>query len=73
MYEDAHAERLTLYVSLMTDTARTGTAPVAFQWTEDGATRGFYWINGDRGYALSASLPREQLHVVAEAIYRQLQ
>lgn len=73
MYEDAHAERMTLYVSLMTDTARTGTAPVAFQWTEDGATRGFYWINGDRGYALSASLPREQLHVVAEAIYRQLQ
>lgn len=73
MYEDAHAERLTLYVSLMTDTAKTGMAPVAFQWTEDGATRGFYWINGDRGYALSASLPREQLHVVAEAIYRQLQ
>ena len=48
-------------------------APAAFQWTADGATQGFYWIDGHQGYALSAALPRERLHALAEAVYRQLE
>lgn len=71
MYEDAAGQRVTLYVSVL---ARTGgvKAPASFQWTEEGATHGFYWVDGRQGYAVSAALPRVQLHALAEAIYRQL-
>ncbi|MEQ6434525.1 anti-sigma factor [Comamonas sp. w2-DMI] len=71
MYEDAAGRRVTLYVSVL---ARTGgvKAPASFQWTEEGATHGFYWVDGRQGYAVSAALPRDQLYALAEAIYRQL-
>lgn len=73
MYEDAAGERVTLYVSVLAQAkAAAASAPVAFQWASDGATQGFYWIEGHQGYALSAALPRERLHVLAEAVYRQL-
>ncbi|KGH29326.1 anti-sigma factor family protein [Comamonas thiooxydans] len=73
MYEDAAGQRLTLYVSVLSKSGEATAAPVAFQWTNDGATQGFYWIDGHQGYALSAALPRERLQVLAEAIYRQLE
>ena len=73
MYENAAGQRVTLYVSVLSKPdPRAAAAPVAFRWTEDGGTQGFYWIDGHQGYALSAALPREQLHVLAEAVYRQL-
>jgi len=36
-------------------------------------TQGFYWIEAQQGYALSSTLPRERLQVLANAIYQQLQ
>ena len=73
MYENAAGQRVTLYVSVLSKPdSKAAAAPVAFRWTEDGGTQGFYWIDGHQGYALSAALPREQLHVLAEAVYRQL-
>lgn len=48
-------------------------APASFQWSSDGgASHGFYWIEGRQGYALSASLPRERLQALANAVYQQL-
>ncbi len=74
MYENTAGHRVTLYVSVLSQStgAAAPAAPVAFRWTEDGGTQGFYWIDGHQGYALSATLPRAQLHVLAEAVYRQL-
>ena len=72
MYENAAGERLTLYVSVLDQQATKASAPAAFQWSRDGTTHGFYWIDGQQGYALSADLPRERLQVLADAIYRQL-
>lgn len=73
MYENAAGQRVTLYVSVLSKgDSRAVAAPVAFRWMEDGGTQGFYWIDGHQGYALSAALPREQLHALAEAVYRQL-
>lgn len=72
MYEDAAGERLTLYVSVLDQQVSKASAPAAFQWSRDGTTHGFYWIDGLQGYALSADLPRERLQVLADAIYRQL-
>ncbi|MEX8192333.1 anti-sigma factor family protein [Comamonas guangdongensis] len=72
MYEDDAGQRVTLYVSVL---ARPGAqaAPVAFQWASEGSTHGFYWMDGQQGYALSAALPRERLQLLADAIYRQLE
>lgn len=72
MYENAAGERLTLYVSVLNQQATKALAPAAFQWSREGSTHGFYWIDGQQGYALSADLPRERLQVLADAIYRQL-
>jgi anti-sigma factor RsiW len=33
----------------------------------------FYWVEGSTGYALVGSLPRDQLLMLAEAIYKQVQ
>ncbi|MFT3815955.1 MAG: anti-sigma factor [Acidovorax sp.] len=73
MYEDATGERVTLYVSVLPQPGKATAAPMAFQWTNDGTTQGFYWLDGHQGYALSAALPRERLQALAEAIYRQLE
>lgn len=72
MYEDAAGARVTLYVSVLSQATPAAADPAAFEWTANGSTQGFYWIDGHQGYALSAALPRERLHVLAEAIYRQL-
>lgn len=72
MYEDQAGQRVTLYVSVLKPGTAATTAPASFQWSSDGASHGFYWIDGRQGYALSASLPRERLQTLANAIYQQL-
>ncbi len=72
MYQDAAGARVTLYVSVLAREDTAAATPVAFQWTGDESARGFYWIDGRQGYAVSAALPRERLHALAEAIYHQL-
>lgn len=72
MYEDQAGQRVTLYVSVLDPKTATASAPASFQWSSDGASHGFYWIDGRQGYALSASLPRERLQALANAVYQQL-
>jgi len=68
MYQDAHGQRLTLYVS--SDVA--GNRETAFRYAREGKVSVCYWVDGPLGYALSADTSREQLMTVAEAVYRDL-
>lgn len=70
MYENGNGARLTLYVSVLPQSAAT--APPAFDFAGDGRTNSFYWIDGRQGYALSGQLPRAELGALAQAVYAQL-
>jgi anti-sigma factor RsiW len=70
MYEDGSGKRLTLYVSVLPQTAAA--APPAFDFAGDGRTNSFYWIDGRQGYALSGQLPRAELGALAQSVYVQL-
>lgn len=78
MYESTggewSSERLTLYVSVV---GAAQAAPTAFHFSEQGrgalATRSFYWVDGQLGYALTGRLPARQLAQLGEQVYRQLQ
>jgi anti-sigma factor RsiW len=47
--------------------------PAAFRYERHGEYGMFYWVEGSTGYALVGSLPRDQLLMLAEAIYKQVQ
>ena len=68
MYQDAHGQRLTLYLSIDV----TGNRETAFRYAREGKVSVFYWVDGPLGYALSGDTSREQLLTVAEAVYRDL-
>jgi anti-sigma factor RsiW len=68
MYQDAGAQRLTLYVRV-TDEAQSTTA---FRYVQQDSVGVFYWVDGRMGYALSGEIERKELLRVAEAVYRQL-
>jgi anti-sigma factor RsiW len=67
MYENAQGRRLSLLVKRESSNVET-----AFRFSEDGATRVFYWIDGPLGYALAGDLPKEELQTVARLVYKQL-
>jgi anti-sigma factor RsiW len=67
MYENAQGRRLSLLVKRESTNTET-----AFRFSEDGATRVFYWIDGPLGYALTGDLPKDELQSVARLVYRQL-
>ena len=67
MYQNASQQRLTLYVR-----PAEGSRETAFRFAREGAVSVFYWVDGPFGYALSGSLPREELLAVAESTYHQL-
>lgn len=69
MYEDGGGKRLTLYVAK----ERAGKQETAFRYTQEKDLGVFYWIDGQLGYALSASLPRQELGKIADAVYAQLE
>ena len=69
MYEDGKGQRLTLYVAK----ERAGRQETAFRYTQEKQLSVFYWIDGQLGYALSASLPKQELGKIAEAVYAQLE
>jgi anti-sigma factor RsiW len=69
MYQNSAGERLTLYVSVF---AQGVTAPTAFQLVSNGASRSFYWLDGQEGYALTGDLPAEALAVLARHVYEQI-
>ncbi|WP_354670186.1 anti-sigma factor [Janthinobacterium sp. SUN120] len=69
MYEDGGGKRLTLYVAK----ERAGRQETAFRYTQEKDLSVFYWIDGQLGYALSASLPKRELGKIADAVYAQLE
>ena len=68
MYQEASGQRLTLYVSTEHPTNRD----TAFRFAREGQINVFYWIDGAYGYALSASIPKDELARIATAVYEQL-
>jgi anti-sigma factor RsiW len=69
MYRDAGGARLTLYVS----TEQTRNRETGFRFAQEGEVGVFYWIDGKFGYALSGSLGKPALAVLANAVYTQLE
>lgn len=67
MYQDASGQRLTLYLS----TENVGNRETAFRFAQEGAINVFYWIDGKFGYALSASIAKDELARIAKAVYEQ--
>lgn len=80
MYQNAQGERITLYLGAVA-AGKPGAASIAskkpdagetaFQFTSEGPVPGFYWVDQGFGYALSGQLTRQQLLVLASAVYRQ--
>ena len=68
MYEDAAGRRLTLYIR-----KETGLNNTSFQFAERDGLGSFYWIDRPLAYALAGRLSREELMVLADAVYAQLE
>jgi anti-sigma factor RsiW len=68
MYEDASGRRLTLYVR-----KETGLNNTSFRFHEVDGFGSFYWIDRPLAYALSGRLTRDDLMVLANAVYAQLE
>lgn len=68
MYQDAHGQRLTLYVSRQRGEPRD----TAFRFSQEDRISVFYWVDGNFGYALSGEMKKDQLLQVAEVVYKQL-
>jgi len=69
MYQDGGGQRLTLYVS----TENVGNEETAFRFAQEGKVNVFYWIDGKLGYALSASIDKDELARVGKAVYEQIE
>ncbi|MBL8397985.1 MAG: anti-sigma factor [Candidatus Accumulibacter sp.] len=67
MYHDASGQRLTLYVS----TENVANRETAFRFEAQGSVNVFYWIDGKFGYALSASVGKDELARLASAVHEQ--
>lgn len=68
MYQDARGQRLTLYLS--NKPADKGEA--AFRYAQEGKVSVFYWIDGDKSYALSGEIEKSDLLRVANVVYQDL-
>ena len=69
MYQCKDGMRLTLYVR----TNAVANNETAFRYAAEGKVKVFYWIDRGLGYAISsADISREDLLVVADSVYRQL-
>ena len=66
MYQNSGGQRVTLYLR-----KPEAGASSAFRFQRDGDLNLFYWVEDGYGCALVGKLPREQLLVLAEAIYKQ--
>jgi len=66
MYQNGGGQRVTLYLR-----KPEAGASSAFRFQRDGDLNLFYWVEDGYGCALVGKLPREQLMVLAEAIYKQ--
>jgi anti-sigma factor RsiW len=74
MYQNAKAERITLYVGALGPGKSGGAAAgeTAFRFTTEDGASSFYWVDQGFGYALAGRLGRNELLPLAETVYRQL-
>jgi anti-sigma factor RsiW len=76
MYQNARAERITLYVGAVDPGAGGlgggGTGETAFRFTTQEGASSFYWVDQGFGYALAGRLDRPKLLSLAETVHRQL-
>ncbi|MEO1766606.1 anti-sigma factor family protein [Thiobacter aerophilum] len=68
MYQDSQGRRLSLYVRVLSGTARE----TAFRFERKDGVSVFYWVDGRFGYALSGELDRARLLEIATSVYHQL-
>lgn len=68
MYEDGSGRRLTLYVARCQPNRVT-----AFRYERQEGIGAFYWMDGPVAYAVSAESERESLHMLANAVYEQVE
>jgi anti-sigma factor RsiW len=67
MYENSAGQRVTLYVA-----AEGMEAETAFEFSSNGPTQSFTWIDRDLSYAVVGQIPRDSLRAIAVAAYDQL-
>ncbi|HZY18607.1 MAG TPA: anti-sigma factor [Ramlibacter sp.] len=72
MYQNARAERITVYVGALENAREAGARETSFRFTSESGTSSFYWVDQGFGYALAGQLGRAELLPLAEAVYRQL-
>jgi len=68
MYEDNQGNRMTLYVRQN----RGEQTNTAFRFQEKDADKTFYWVDGDLGYALTATIDKTRLMQAANRVYHAL-
>lgn len=68
MYEDGSGRRLTLYVARCQPNRVT-----AFRYEQQEGIGAYYWMDGPVAYAVSAESGRESLHMLANAVYEQVE
>lgn len=70
MYEDVQGRRVTLYIR----SDLQGNRETAFRYVQDETGVGmFYWIDGAKGYAIAAQMPRDELIKIAQKVYDELE
>jgi len=70
MYEDVQGRRVTLYIR----SDLQGNRETAFRYVQDETGVGmFYWIDGAKGYAIAAQMPRDELIQIAQKVYDELE
>lgn len=74
MYQNARAERITLYVGAVAPGKDVGASSgeTAFRFTTEAGASSFYWVDQGFGYALAGRLERAQLRPLADSVHRQL-
>ena len=68
MYQNPEGNRLTLYVRHMQGPEQD----TAFQYARQNGTQGFYWVDGNLGYALIGDVGRSLISKAAYIVYEEL-
>lgn len=68
MYENPQGNRLTLYIRRN----RQQAGDTAFRFERNNDVQGFYWIDGELGYALIGEADRDLIYRAAHRVYEQL-
>lgn len=68
MYQNEAGKRLTLFIRHR----REGEKETAFRFARRNGTQGFYWVDGELGYALIGDIDRPQIARAAHIVYEEL-